>query len=368
MRSFLFALAGLSLLVAPVQAQDVVIGGLVDVGFTHSLNDPATGAATGVGYAGVNNNEDTFNVNLAQISVSKEADPVGFSLKLDFLNTADDGVIDGGGDDIAVQNAQIDWKTDVGSGLTVSAGKLETLVGFDVIESASNPHSSHGLLFALVPYTHTGVRVAYPLMDNLNLKLGLNNGNDIEQDNNSGKSIEAQLGYTPTESWFASLTINWGPEGATVAGANSAANKTFLLNFVTTYDFTEELSAYLELTYAAVDNGDANGANPADLDTLGIGVGATYWFTDIYGASARFEYIDSDANAANAGGTAIADAQAWDITLTGHAKITDDLTLRIEYRHDDSDAAAFADDSTDVGSPAADDSSDTIGIQLLYSF
>lgn len=350
---------------APVQAQDIKIGGLLDVGFLHNFNDPGKLVAEGISNGFAGGNEDSFQVTLAQLSVSKEADPVGFNLKLDFFQTAIGngqlGAGAGAADDIALQAANIVWKTDVGNGLSVTAGKMETLVGHDVIESASNPHMTHGLLFALAPLTHTGVRFSYPVMDNVNLKLGINNGANLDIDNNHGKSLEAQIGVSPSESWFASLTFNYGAEGAT------EANKTLIINFVTTYDFTEELSAYAEFTYA--DRENAGAVVNTDASGYGFGVGATYWATDVYGLSARFEYADND-GADNALGFGATTDSIWDITLTGHVKLTDSLTFRIEFRHDNADTLAgtvggpFGDDST-VGT---DDTVNTLGVQLLYSF
>jgi len=371
MRRFLFTLAGLSLMLAPVQAQDINIGGLLDVGFLHNFNNPSNKVANpeGVSNGFAGGNEDSFQVTLAQLSISKEADPVGFNLKLDFFQTAGAGQLGGqAADDIALQAANIVWKTDVGNGLTVTAGKVETLVGYDVIESASNPHMTHGLLFAIVPLTHTGVRFGYPVMDNVNLTIGLNNGSDDDIDNNHAKSLEAQIGVSPSESWFASLTFNYGAE----FGALNESDKRLVINFITTYDFTEELSAYAELTYLDnEDRGLVTAGVPADSSALGFGLGVTYWATDVYGVSLRYEYLDNDGANNGAGLGATVDSM-WDITLTGHAKLTDDLTFRVEFRHDSADMVGantgiFGDDSVAAGT-GTDDSVNTLGVQLLYSF
>ncbi len=351
---------------APVQAQDIEIGGLLDVGFLHNFNDPgrATGEGIANGFAG--GNEDSFQVTLAQLSVSKEADPVGFNLTLEFFQTAGSAQLAGNAaDDIALQAANVVWNTDYGNGLSVTAGKMETLVGFDVIESASNPHMTHGLLFALVPLTHTGVRFGYPIMDNANLTLGFNNGADDDVDDNQGKSIEAQLAVSPSESWFASLTFTYGAEFGSVAGnTDPESDKQLIINFVTTYDFTEELSAYAELTY--LDNED-QGAAGADSTGLGYGLGVTYWATDVYGVSLRWEYVDND-GANNGGGLGATVDSMWDITLTGHAKLTDDLTFRLEFRHDNADMVGAAVGTFGDEGAALEDSVNTLGVQLLYSF
>ena len=82
MRRFLFTLAGLSLMFAPVQAQDIEIGGLLDVGFLHNFNDPgrATGEGIANGFAG--GNEDSFQVTLAQLSVTTVQMTMSMTIKV----------------------------------------------------------------------------------------------------------------------------------------------------------------------------------------------------------------------------------------------------------------------------------------------
>ena len=173
------------------------------------------------------------------------------------------------------------------------------------------------------------------------------------------------MAVSPSESWFASLTFTYGAEFGSVAGnTDPESDKQLIINFVTTYDFTEELSAYAELTY--LDNED-QGAAGADSTGLGYGLGVTYWATDVYGVSLRWEYVDND-GANNGGGLGATVDSMWDITLTGHAKLTDDLTFRLEFRHDNADMVGatpgvFADEGA-----ALEDSVNTLGVQLLYSF
>jgi len=340
MRKFLFILVGASLLALPLKAQDVEISGLVDVGLVHSLNNPAANAGGAV---------DSFDVNLAQLAVSSEADPVGFNLVLDFGNV---GQLD-------VQNASIEYTTEVGNGLALSVGRIDTLAGREVVESSENWFSSNGLLFGLVPTRHTGVRGAYPVSDSLTVTLGFNNGSDLDVDNNRSKSLEAQIAYSASEEWDIAFTILYGAEDAPGAGGES--EKDFVLNIVTTYDVSEDLSVYAEYTYLSnEEDRDTNGDGTANGDqtTWGINLGAQYRFSDVYGASVRFETVNAE------GAAAAADNDQWELTLTGHCWLADNLEFRVEYRHDDSDNAIFADDSA----AGTDQEDNSIGIQLLYTF
>jgi len=342
MRKFLFILVGASLLALPLKAQDVEISGLVDVGLVHSLNNPAANAGGAV---------DSFDVNLAQLAVSAEADPVGFNLVLDFGNV---GQLD-------VQNASIEYITEVGNGLALSVGRIDTLAGREVVESSENWFSSNGLLFGLVPTRHTGVRGAYPASDSLTVTLGFNNGSDLEVENNRGKSIEAQIAYSASEEWDIAFTLLYGAEGA--AGAGGESEKDLVISIVTTYDVSEDLAVYFEYLYLSnEEDRDTNGDTVANGDqtTWGINMGAQYRFSDVYGASVRFEHLNSEGD----GSVADPDNDRWELTLTGHCWLADNLEFRVEYRHDDSDNAIFADDSA----AGTDQEDNSIGIQLLYTF
>jgi hypothetical protein len=390
MKKFLVAVAGLSLLVLPfgaVSAEDLTISGHIDVGFTHSFNNPTNNMGNTLPLALQdlgNTMDDQFAAKLAQIEVSKKAEPVGFEMKLDFFDTAR-GLEGDDADDIEVQTANIIYVIEsVGAGLTMSVGKMESLIGRDVIESADNWFISQGLLYQIHPKVLLGVRASYPVLENLTATVGVNNGANLEVDNNTGKSVEAQLTYSPTEALTISGQINYGAEGAA-----DADTKTTIINIVGTYDVTEELSVYAEFTWAHEQNAvvtksdledaiDA-GVDPttdtqyqSGADTWGIGVGARYKITDQYGVSARFEYVSYERNDEQEDDETFDEfvdsydetANVWQITLTGHMWLTENLELRVEFRHDDAEDDLFADDSDDL----TDDADNKIGAMLLYTF
>ena len=376
-------------------AQDIEIGGLIDVGFVHNFNDPVRDGETDNLGPVCENGEDDFVPTLVQLEVSKEAEPVGFQVKLDFFATAvalgDDTYGTSASDDIEVQAANIIYQVDIGNGLTIVAGKMDTLVGHDKVESSKNANMTHGLIYGVLPKTHVGVRALYPLMDNLTVGLGVNNGSDQDADDNHGKSIEALLSYSPLEELAIDLAILYGAEYGSVASRFSAAdgwdaltgaqqnawlngelsgdeaNKTFVLNLIATYDVTEEASVFAELAYGA---GEAP-KGWEDQKVVGIGVGGTYDITDVYSLALRYEYLEVDsadiANITASNMTREGTEYLWEITVTGQAKLTEDLILRLEFRYDKStDQTAFDDD--DTGAAAGDDSQAVLGAQLLYTF
>jgi len=353
MNRFFSLLAGVSLLCGSASAADVEFSGLLDVGFIHNTNNP------GKNVPGTTNNsnkvyrlwdaEDTFQIAVAQLNTHIEADPVGFDMKLSFFNQASlDNVNDT--DDIAVEEAYLTWNTDVGNGLTVQAGRMASLLGMEVNETLYNNHMTHGLQWNLVPVTHVGIRATYSVADNLDLVLGLNNGADKDVDTNHGKTLEGMVTYSISEAWTNSVQFNVGAEGAT------ESDKTLTINAWSAYDFSEETSAYIEFTYSGIER--PTGTKDANL--WGIGISAIHWLTDMHGLSVRIEYVDDP----QTGNAFLAAPYSSDITITGHCKVTEDLMMRLEFRHDQGNLNGF---NGDKGANSEDDQN-AVGVQLIYSF
>src|SRR6266851_7652557 len=81
--------------------------------------------------------------------------------------------------------------------LTLIAGKFVTLQGTEVIWSPTNPNISHSILFGAIPFTHTGVRGAWALNDQVTFYAGLNNGWDQLNDSNKAKTVELGTSLNP---------------------------------------------------------------------------------------------------------------------------------------------------------------------------
>lgn len=359
MRKLLLTLTAASLLLLPqINAQDVMIGGEVDVGFTHNFNDPGK-ADDPTDNRFTNANDDTFQVSLAQIHLWKDAEPVGFSAKLDFFETAKnpegiDGVGADGDDDIAIQEAYINWNAEFGNGVNVKAGKLGTLLGRDDIESSTNWFMTYSRNFLLVPRSHTGVRASYAPVENVNLSVGVNNGGDIDIDDNHGKTVEAAADFSPSEAWAFTAAINYG-----TINADNEGDKRLTLTLVSTMDVTDEISVYGEFLYRTDEGGRANAdGSISDRDYWGINVGGIWRYTDGASAALRFQYNDED----TAGPGGDDDLQIWSASLTTSMNLTEDLELRIETRYDDASGATF------VQEGAFGETQTTVGAQLIYTF
>jgi hypothetical protein len=118
-------------------------------------------------------------------------------------------------EDFDVQQAFVSYMTPVGNGLRVDVGKFTTHVGSEAIEGPDgfNDTYSRGLLFGFAePFTHTGVRLAYGFNTTVSATVLVVNGWDNVVDNNSGKSIGAQIALTPSKSLTFYGNYIGGPE------------------------------------------------------------------------------------------------------------------------------------------------------------
>ena len=95
-----------------------------------------------------------------------------------------------------IQQAYVTYVAGIGSGLRIDAGKFTSHVGAEVIEGYDGYGDtySRGYLFGFAePATHTGARVSYTFTETLSALVSIANGWDNVRDNNSGKSIGAQV-------------------------------------------------------------------------------------------------------------------------------------------------------------------------------
>ena len=102
-----------------------------------------------------------------------------------------------------------------GKGLQFDAGKFVTQHGAEVIEAKDNYNYSRSLLFALaIPYYHTGVRATYSPSDKVTLMGNITNGWNNVSENNSAKTVGAQVMLKPSGKFTFVQNFMWGPEQA----------------------------------------------------------------------------------------------------------------------------------------------------------
>ena len=219
----------------------VHIDGYLANSVTYNFNKPASRQNT---YRVFDKKTRAYTFNMLQLYVHKdstEESPWGFATKLDFGLDADviAGYRSNNTDHFDVQEAYISYlfKTCVGKGLLVKAGRFATLAGAEVIEEKDNFNISRSYLFGYAePFTHTGVRGSWTLNDMWTLHFGVNRGWDTAgTDNNHALTGEVGVTANLSEKLTLSAAGYYGAEQVDDSGNNRR-----LIDLVATYKFTRE--------------------------------------------------------------------------------------------------------------------------------
>lgn len=361
----------------------IKISGLLDASYTYNFNRPDNYYAGGTRYTDKNRKNsyrvfdteaDSFNVDLFELVVEKplaEKGDAGFRVDLNVGETAN--ALDGGNDDFEFQQAYVTYRAPIGNGLDISLGKFVTLLGAEVIEAPSNYNISRSYLFGYaIPFTHTGVRLQYPVNDKFAVTLGVNNGWDNETDNNHAKSIEGQLAMNFSERCQFFINGIYGAEQddnssrkrgvIDVVGIIKPIDK---LTFVLNYDYGDEQDAY---------NDPVSGALRR-ANWQGFAAVANYDFNDKFSLSARAEYFSDDdgyrLNGSRPGANDTPPAipsflgksiEMEGYTLTAHYHFTPNMAVRAEIRYDRSDEDIFVDEKK------LEDNQTTGALEFYYRF
>ncbi len=345
--------------------------GFVDFSYTQNLNNPSTGVTNMRSFDGDSN---SFRPNNTQLVLEKETkttgnleDRVGFRLKLNF---GEDAKFTGGSpaDDFDFQEAYIQFIAPVGNGITIQGGRMNTLIGYEVIESYVNPNFSRSFMFGMgEPFTVTGVRGSYDFSDDVSFAMSvINSFGGAQVDGNSGKSIEALLLVTPLENVAISLFGFWGPEG--IRGISNGDQLQF--GGILDVQVTDQAEVVVEAYYA--NQANATGAGTANSRWNGVAGYFIYDFTEKWGARIRgeiFEDAGGTRSCAGGGGNALAcfggvavPQTLWETTLTLQYKPVPSMITRVEFRHDKSDQKTFQDGV----SPS--DNQQTLAAEAIFLF
>jgi hypothetical protein len=250
---------------------------------------------------------------------------------------------------------------------------MNSLVGYEVIESPFNNNYSRSWLFGLgQPFSTTGIRLLYPINERLSVAVGaINSFTGLTEDNNTAKSVEGLITYKPTEQLGLNLYGFFGRESANTI---SGAGKRVLVGGYVTLQATDQLGFGVEGYYANQENASAlsSGRN-ARWD--GVAGYVIYDFDDQWGVRVRGE-IWEDAGGdqtclgtAGSGGNANVCAVAapiaqtlWETTWTLQYKPAPSLITRLEFRYDKSNQNVF----TDGRSPT--NNQQTLAVEAIFLF
>lgn len=357
--------------------------GYLEGSYTQNFNNPAS-RINQLRIFDVNSNQ--FRPNLAQIVLEREAkgdggawDRVGFHVK--FNAGRDSDFI--GGFNISqwadVQEFYIQYLAPVGRGLNIQAGQINSLVGYEVVESPRNANYSRSWLFGLgQPFTTRGLRVSYDFDKRVSLAVGvISYINSARGDTENDPLVESALTVNASEQVRVTL---YGLVGNRSGPSGTPGGNQSLIGGYVSWQMTAQASAVVEAYYS-------NQANSSTISQAGNarwnGV-AGYLIYDVtkqWGVRLRGELYEDAGGLTTCQGTtsyspranvcfgATSEAQAppvaqtlWEVTGTVQYKPFSSLVTRLEYRYDKSNQNVFQ-----LGSRATS-YQPTLSLDVIYLF
>ncbi len=303
--------------------------------------------------------DDSFTLDLAEFNLYKGAPSsggIGYGFKLavgqtaKIVNLTENGSgefgLSGPGDAIDLFEGYLEALAPLGRGLKFTLGKFVTMHGAEVIEAEPNLNYSRSFLFGFaIPFTHTGLKVSYPVADWLSAGFHVVNGWDVVEDNNDAKSLGYTICLTPTPDY--GLTVNFmrGPEQT-----DNNSNIRYLADVVGTARPLPGLTLVVNYDYGFEDQ--ASVVEPGrNARWWGVAGYAAYQLTDMLSGAVRVETFNDPTGARGIGG------RVYEVTLTPQITYCG-LKIRPEYRHDWSPADVFN----------GQGSQDTVALGAMYTW
>ncbi|MDF0644759.1 MAG: outer membrane beta-barrel protein [Nitrospira sp.] len=394
------------------------ISGFVDVAYTQNFNNPDSNLNQAHIF---DTNANAFMPHLAQIMLERPADAggslldrAGFRVRLNYgldsrvIRARTNYQVGTSNDELDFQELYAEYIFPIGNGLKVQFGKMNTLIGYEVINSWENVNFSRSFMFGTgQAFTTTGLRFTYTFNPMVLASFGVVNGWDNVDDNNRGKTIEYLVALTPSEKFGISWYGSYGPEQANrnygdtftspLPGTTTATGPTptggavgdpsakrFANGLIITMKPTDKDTVVLEPYYVNESNNPARAVNPslpANARWNGVAGYLIHDFDERWSFRFRGE-IYEDAGGSrlctgtwNTGGGTNTCAGAtnttpafpvaqtvWELTPTLQFKPVPPLITRVEFRYDKSNKNPFL-----YGSRATNHQ-ETLSFEVMYVF
>ncbi len=359
--------------------------GLVATNYTYNFNTPDSNRN---GIRVFDEDHNSINLDLANLHVGWSRPKLGVSavMDLDFGKTAE--VVgrvtrwSNSGSNTESQNSFELRQAYLGyaipeTPLSIQAGKFVTYHGAEIIKAYNNQNwnISNSILFgSSIPFTHTGLLATLTLPEELgSVSGGIVNGWDNVVDNNDSKSLHGMISLTPDPVISFGVSTSYGAEQN-----DSGRSKRLMVSPLLTVKPIDELTLIAEYNYG----------NESNVVLLGNGVfarhpitGATFPGNASWQGAAGYIVWDPIDQLQLAFRVEVFDdpdgvrtafqefgygpgATFWEVTPTISYRITDGLTWRTEYRHDESDKHFFDKDNH----TAFHRGQDTLATELLLYF
>jgi len=367
------ALAGFTATAQEEESKGIELTGSVDAYFRTNINgrNGAENEAPTTSFV----NNDGFSVGFVNLIASKQSGKVGFVADLGFGPRAN-GAIGGEGTSAIVNQLFVTYAAS--DAVTLTLGRFNTFLGYEVISPTGNFNYSTSYLFTNGPFSHTGIKADYAIDDNWSLTGAIMNSTDAGVDSNVNGKLTGglQVGYSQ-DSGSAYLNFLYGRN-------STDSEETFQVDLTTGWDLSEDFYLGLNASYLTT-GAEASGAD--DPGFYGVALYPQYALSDAFTLGLRAEYfanlngglVDEDditiiTDSSGIPSAVIGDGlpfgidpadgegQVFALTLTGSYNVGA-LTIKPELRLDTTSEDFFTDTDGDLN-----DSLASFVLGAIYSF
>ena len=216
-------------------------------------------------------------------------------------------------------------------GLQTDFGKFASNLGYETNYAKDDQAFSRSYLFNFLPYYHTGLRVTYPITEQVSVLYMLTNGIQQTEEFNDYKSSQFAAIVKPVSQLTWTVNYYFGREQSDqgLPGGPDGYFRVFETN--ATYTPTAPLSLGLDVAY--VSNEVTSDAESRSTD--GFGGYARYQLNKPVGVGIRYERLNDE------GLFSGTDQLLQEFTITAEYKFADGFLVRGEFRRDWSDQPFF---------------------------
>ena len=241
-------------------------------------------------------NETGFALGMANLIASYEGDKVGAVADVVFGPRGNDAIT---GNNINQLYAYLN----VSDATTLTLGRFNTYLGYEVISPVGNFNYSTSYLFSNGPFSHVGLKADFALSDDFSLMAAVMNATDVDSNVTGDIALGLQLGYK-------GQFLNFYYDNDAVLG--------FEIDYTGGFDLSDEFYLGINAAYQ----------NSNDAGFYGAALYPQYALSDDFSLGLRGEffgtYVDIDG---------VDDNTILGLTLTGSYSI-ENLTIKPEIRLD----------------------------------
>lgn len=188
------------------QSNGLAFYGYGDGSYTYNFNSPSTGINN---LRGFDVGSNAVRLHLAQFVLERKATSKGnwldrFGARLKFNIGSDSRTVGGTnvGNDADFQEWYLQYLAPIGNGVNIQIGRINSLIGFEVVESPYNFNYSRSFLFNLgQPFTTVGARLTYQFNRYVTLSMAAINSVTSQTTSRSRHpKLETAVSITPRES------------------------------------------------------------------------------------------------------------------------------------------------------------------------